>query len=91
MTSIPETKAESRAKRVSRNLRLGLSLAWAASPSSLLRYTMLGMFNATTAPITVWLGAQLVNRISKSCRMWRGFSIVLRMPMRMTVAGLTGA
>ncbi len=58
------TPATSRARRVSRNLRQGLSLAWSASPQALIRYSSLGMLNATTTPIVVWLGAQLVNRIS---------------------------
>ena len=58
--------ADSRARRVSRNLRQGLALAWAASPSALIRYSLLGMLNATTTPMTVWIGAQLVNRISEA-------------------------
>lgn len=41
-----------------------MSLAWAASPSSLVRFTALGMVNATLPPLSVWLGAQLVNAIA---------------------------
>jgi ATP-binding cassette, subfamily B, bacterial len=41
-----------------------MSLAWAASPSLLLRYSLLGMFNAVMPPISVYLGAVLVNRIA---------------------------
>jgi ATP-binding cassette subfamily B protein len=62
--SAARESSSTRAQRVSRNLRQGLALAWAASPKELLRYSFLGMFNATTTPIVVWLGAQLVNRIS---------------------------
>jgi ATP-binding cassette subfamily B protein len=55
-----------RAQRVRKNLRLGLGLAWAASPKSLIRYSTLGMVNASMAPINVWLGATLVNRIAEA-------------------------
>src|SRR5262245_45994751 len=50
--------------RIQRNLRQGLSLAWAASPKALVRYTLLGMVNACLPPITVVLGARLVNQIA---------------------------
>ncbi len=53
-----------RASRVRKNLAKGLALAWAASPRSLIRYSMLGMVNAAMPPITVYLGAALVNRIA---------------------------
>ena len=43
-----------------------MSLAWAASPSLLLRYSLLGMFNAVMPPISVYLGAVLVNRIAEA-------------------------
>jgi ATP-binding cassette subfamily B protein len=49
---------------VRKNLRLGMSLAWAASPSSLVRYSVLGCLSAAMPPITVYLGAELVNRIA---------------------------
>jgi ATP-binding cassette subfamily B protein len=58
------TPATGRARRVQRNLRQGLSLAWAASPKALVRYTVLGMVNAAMPPITVVLGARLVNQIA---------------------------
>ncbi len=58
------TKA--RARRVARNLRQGLGLAWAASPSALLRYGALGMFSAAMPPLTVWLGAVLVGRVARA-------------------------
>ena len=56
--------AKGRAQRVVKNLRQGMSLAWAASPRALVRYTVLGMVNATMPPIAVLLGARLVNRIA---------------------------
>jgi ATP-binding cassette, subfamily B, bacterial len=60
-----ETRPQSnRARRVQRNLRQGLALAWAASPNALVRYTLLGMINATMPPVTVYLGARLVNDIA---------------------------
>jgi ATP-binding cassette, subfamily B, bacterial len=55
-----------RARRVRKNLRQGMALAWAASPSSLIRYSLLGMVNATMPPIAVYLGAMLVNRIAEA-------------------------
>jgi ATP-binding cassette, subfamily B, bacterial len=61
-----EIPAQGRARRVQRNLRQGLSLAWAASPKALVRYTLLGMVNATLPPITVVLGARLVNQIASA-------------------------
>jgi ATP-binding cassette, subfamily B, bacterial len=41
-----------------------MALAWAASPRALIRYSVLGMVNATMPPIAVYLGALLVNRIA---------------------------
>jgi len=54
----------SRAQRVRRNLRQGIALAWDASPRSLIRYSLLGMLNAAMPPISVFLGASLVNQIA---------------------------
>src|SRR5262245_26031778 len=66
----PATKAEAsgagRARRVRKNLRQGMALAWTASPSSLIRYSVLGMVNAAMPPISVYLGAMLVNRIAEA-------------------------
>jgi ATP-binding cassette, subfamily B, bacterial len=56
--------AKGRIGRVRKNLRQGMQLAWAASPRLLTRYTVLGMFNAVMPPISVYLGAVLVNRIA---------------------------
>jgi ATP-binding cassette subfamily B protein len=55
-----------RARRVRKNLRQGMALAWAASPSSLIRYSLLGMVSAAMPPIAVYLGAVLVNRIAEA-------------------------
>ncbi len=41
-----------------------MALAWAASPNSLIRYSVLGVFSAAMPPIAVYLGATLVNRIA---------------------------
>ena len=64
MEDNPSTKG--RAQRVRKNLLLGMALAWAASPSSLLRYSILGIINATMTPISVFLGAALVNKIAEA-------------------------
>jgi ATP-binding cassette subfamily B protein len=61
--SLPKT---GRAQRVRKNLLQGMSLAWAASPKSLVRYSLLGMFNAATQPVAVLLGALLVNKIAEA-------------------------
>ena len=61
---VPQPKG--RIARVKKNLLQGLSLAWAASPKLLIRYTLLGMFNAIMPPISVYLGAVLVNKISQA-------------------------
>src|SRR5512140_3264097 len=58
--------AKGRARRVRKNLRQGMGLAWAASPSSLIRYSVLGMLSAAMPPIAVYLGASLVNRIAEA-------------------------
>jgi len=43
-----------------------MALAWAASPRSLIRYSVLGMLSAGMPPIAVYLGAMLVNRIAEA-------------------------
>jgi ATP-binding cassette subfamily B protein len=58
------SKPTTRIGRVRKNLKLGMTLAWAASPRLLMRYTVLGIFNAIMPPIAVYLGAVLVNRIA---------------------------
>jgi len=62
--SPPITKG--RARRVRKNLRQGMGLAWTASPRSLIRYSVLGMLSAAMPPIAVYLGATLVNRIAEA-------------------------
>ena len=57
-------RAANRASRVKANLKKGLELAWAASPGSLIKFSILGMINAAMTPIAVYLGAILVNRIA---------------------------
>jgi ATP-binding cassette subfamily B protein len=59
-------KPTTRASRVRANLKKGLELAWAASPTSLVRFSLLGMVNAAMSPIAVYLGALLVNRIAEA-------------------------
>ena len=59
-------KSTSRAFRVRANLKKGLELAWAASPKSLIKFSLLGMVNAAMTPIAVYLGAVLVNRIAEA-------------------------
>ncbi|HSU27198.1 MAG TPA: ABC transporter ATP-binding protein, partial [Chitinophagaceae bacterium] len=54
----------SRFQRVRKNLSYAMSLAWAASPKLLLRFTLLGMFNAIMPPVSVYLGSVLVNKIA---------------------------
>jgi ATP-binding cassette subfamily B protein len=61
---MPPITAAARLRRVRRNLRQGLELAWTASPRALVRYSVLGMINAAMPPITVYLGARLVNDIA---------------------------
>jgi ATP-binding cassette subfamily B protein len=65
MPDSPAT-AKGRGRRVRKNLRQGMGLAWAASPRSLIRYSVLGMLSAAMPPIAVYLGATLVNRIAEA-------------------------
>ncbi len=58
--------SKGRAHRVRKNLKQGMALAWAASPSSLIRFSLLGILNSTMTPIAVYLGAMLVNRIAEA-------------------------
>src|SRR5262245_23318388 len=67
MAPAPRTPiTKGRARRVSKNLRQGIALAWAASPHLLIRYSLLGMVNAMMPPIAVFLSASLVNRIAEA-------------------------
>ena len=58
------TAPTSRARRVRKNLRQGMALAWAASPRALVRYTVLGIVSSAMPPVAVYLGSVLVNRIA---------------------------
>lgn len=62
----PVTVKTSRLKRVRKNLGHAMTLAWAASPRLLIRYSLLGMFNAIMPPISVYLGSVLVNKIAEA-------------------------
>lgn len=55
-----------RLERVWKNLNMGMELAWAASPRSLMLYSTLGIIHAAMPPLGVWLGAELVNRIAEA-------------------------
>jgi ATP-binding cassette subfamily B protein len=57
-------KVESRTRRVLRNLRQSLELAWSASPKSLIRYLFLGILNAAMPATLVYLGAMLISQIA---------------------------
>jgi ATP-binding cassette, subfamily B, bacterial len=65
MPASPAT-TRGRARRVRKNLRQAVALAWAASPRSLIRFSLLGMLSAAMPPISVFLGAVLVNRIAEA-------------------------
>src|SRR5262245_36497130 len=65
-TSPSAPVSKGRARRVRKNLKQAIALAWAASPRLLIRYSFLGMVTATTPPIAVLLGANLVNRIAEA-------------------------
>jgi ABC-type multidrug transport system fused ATPase/permease subunit len=70
-------KPRRRIGRVKKNLRLGLSLAWVASPKLFMRYTLLGIFNAIMPPVAVYLGAVLVNKIAAAKTESLGFNDIL--------------
>jgi len=55
-----------RLARVRQNLKHAMALAWAASPRLLFRYSLLGMLNAIMPPVSVYLGAVLVNKIAEA-------------------------
>jgi len=84
--SLNPSDARTRALRVKKNLRQGLALAWAASPRSLIRYSLLGVVNAAMPPITVYLGATLVNRIAGARLHAIGISDVLPVVIGLWVA-----
>lgn len=59
-------KPQGRFQRVRKNLWQGMSLAWSASPSSLIRYSLLGILISAMPPIAVYLGARLTNQIAQT-------------------------
>ena len=52
-------------------------LAWTASPPLLIRFTLLGIFNAIMPPISVYLSARLVNVIALAHERATTFSAIL--------------
>ena len=76
----------SRARRVRKNLRLGMALAWAASPRSLVLYTLLGLVSATMPPVAVYLGALLVTRIAEAHAKGLGFGDLLPIVIGLWIA-----
>ena len=66
MSEAEKVVSTSRVRRVASNLKQGLSLAWAASPQSLVQYSVLGVLSSTMPPVAVYLGASLVNRIAEA-------------------------
>jgi ATP-binding cassette, subfamily B, bacterial len=60
------SNTKGRARRVRKNLRQGMALAWTASPGALVKYSLLGIVSAAMPPITVYLGSTLVNRIAEA-------------------------
>ena len=75
-----------RAQRVRKNLRQGLALAWSASPESLIRYSVLGMISSAMPPITVYLGARLVDQIADAKLHALGWNEILPIVIGMWVA-----
>ena len=60
------SNTKGRARRVRKNLRQGMALAWTASPGTLVKYSLLGIVSSAMPPITVYLGSTLVNRIAEA-------------------------
>ena len=54
-----------------------MQLAWAASPSALVRFSLLGVISSAMPPISVYLGAALVNRIANARVQAIGFNDLL--------------
>ena len=75
-----------RVGRVRKNLRQGLELAWAASPQSLIRFSVLGMINSAVPPITVYLGAVLVDKVAEARLHALGIRDILPIVIGMWVA-----
>lgn len=76
----------SRIRRVIRNLRKTIELAWAASPRALVKYSVVGIVNAAIAPLIVFLGATLVDRLARAQLTTMHFSDVLPIVVGLWVA-----
>ena len=63
-----------------------MALAWSASPRLLIRYTLLGILSASLAPVTVKLGAVLVNRIADARLHPAGFMSILPLVLGLWIA-----
>ena len=78
-----------------KNLRQALTLAWTASPRSLIRYSVLGILGAAVPPVAVYLGATLVNRIAlarvQSLGIWDLLPIVIGLWIATTIQRTIGA
>ena len=93
-----QAKETSRASRVKANLKKGMELSWAASPRSLIKFSLLGMLNATMVPISVYLGALLVNRIldlrnhaiSLSSVLWVVFGLFIVVTIKQVISAYMG-
>src|SRR5262245_53650049 len=59
-------RKRNRLQRVRKNLGHARWRAWAASPKLLIRFSLLGMFNALMPPVSVYLGSVLVNKIAEA-------------------------
>ncbi len=62
-----------------------MELAWAASPKSLVRFSLLGVLNATMVPASVYLGSVLVNRIAEARSHTMPFSGILWIVMALWI------
>ena len=91
----PVPSIKGRARRVRKNLRQALTLAWTASPRSLIRYSVLGILGAAVPPVAVYLGATLVNRIAlarvQSLGIWDLLPIVIGLWIATTIQRTIGA
>jgi hypothetical protein len=77
LTSTDPTVPPNRLRRVAHNLRQGMLLAWVASPTALVRFSLLGIISSAMPPLSVYLGAQLVNRIANARLQTIGFNDLL--------------
>jgi len=66
LTTTDRVAPPNRLRRVAHNLRQGMLLAWAASPTALVRFSLLGVISSAMPPFSVYLGAELVNRIANA-------------------------